>query len=485
MRKISLLLSITILTYICKAQTCTVNLSFSTQTSIDNFAGNNPGCATINGNITISGNDITNLAGLSSITSVNGFLRINSNPLLTSVSGLPGVTSVGGEINIESNPVLSSLSGLDNLASIGSSLRIVFNSGLNSISALSKIKLVNGFLSIGGNPALTTLAGMEGITSITGALALGANISLSNVNGLSSLTTIGGYTYIVGNKALANLAGLAKVTSVAGYLNVSQNNVLNSLSGLVNLTHIGGELNVSQNNALASLSGIDNINPTSITYLKLQSSTTLSFCGVSSILTYLTNNGGSLIGGNAVGCRCREEILSGACTSLPVDLVRFDGENTTEGNKLTWKTTSETNNQGFEIERSSDAKSFVSIGYLKGNGDSNQSRDYAFIDLLPDAITYYRLKQIDFDQSFSYSRIITVKRRAESSKVKVYPNPSDRQLFIEADNKAQEFRLFTSQGAVVKQAQAIPAKGLDTSSLQSGLYILTIGENTFKVLVSH
>jgi hypothetical protein len=138
------------------------NYYFLSQADIDNFASNYPGCRSLEGYVLIEGNDISNLLGLGSITSIGGNLLIGtnfygiSNSSLTSLGGLDSLTSIGGFLSIENNTILENLTGLENVTSIG------------------------GYLSIGYNNALTSLAGLDNIDagSITG-LYIDNNTSLS------------------------------------------------------------------------------------------------------------------------------------------------------------------------------------------------------------------------------------------------------------------------------------------------------------------
>lgn len=450
-----------------KAQTCAISLTFSSQADIDNFAVNNPGCTSIDGDVLISGRDILNLDGLSSITNISGFLLINDNLFLNSLAGLSAVTHVGGEINIEMNSSLPNLTGLENLSSIGSSLRIVSNLSLVNISALGKITSVNGFLSVGANPYVASLSGLENITTINGPISIALNNRLKDMDGLSGLTSINGYIFIIGNRSLISLTGLTSLTSL-----------FSKGSPSIYIT-------ISENNALTTLSGLDNIDTSPVGYLKLENSTMLSYCGVKSICNFLSRPNTNLIRGNATGCNNQVEISSTAyCMELPVTLINFQGKNTPEGNTLTWQTTSETINYGFEIERSLNAKTFVKAGFIEGNGDTNETKSYSFTDIITEPVVYYRLKQIDFDQKFSYSRIIIIKGKDKEALTKIYPNPADKQLFIETNNKNQSYQLVNEQGIILEKASSIPPKPLDIGKLANGVYILNIGKESHKVLIA-
>ena len=111
---------------------------------------------------------------------------------------------------------------------------------------------------------------------------------------------------------------------------------------------------------------------------------------------------------------------------LPVELTSFTAA--PFGNKvdLKWKTAIEVNNNGFEIERKSNNSEWKKVGYIKGNGNSNKSTEYSFIDLpVGDVNFQYRLKQIDFNGKFTFSDLVSVKLEipAKYSLEQNFPNP--------------------------------------------------------------
>ena len=79
-----------------RAQCPMVNVTLTTQAQVDAFPANYPGCTVFPGFLNIIGTDITNLTGLSGITSVGGQLYISNNPMLTNVDGLSNLIYVGG-----------------------------------------------------------------------------------------------------------------------------------------------------------------------------------------------------------------------------------------------------------------------------------------------------------------------------------------------------------------------------------------------------
>ena len=107
-------------------------ITFINQEQIDNFQTLFPNCTEIEGDVIISGEDITNLDGLSVLTAIGGFLWLCNNAILTDVAGLQTITSIGGALWIYDNNMLESIEGLVNItpASIGD-LNIYNNSMLS------------------------------------------------------------------------------------------------------------------------------------------------------------------------------------------------------------------------------------------------------------------------------------------------------------------------------------------------------------------
>ena len=120
---------------------------------------------------------------------------------------------------------------------------------------------------------------------------------------------------------------------------------------------------------------------------------------------------------------------------LPIELSSFSGKRIEDEVQLSWQTNSEDQNQGFEIHRSSNDNIWRKIGWVDGNGSSNQQHVYTFDDTKPAyGINYYRLKQIDFDGEFEYSEVIAIENDNSDINIQVFPNPSDSKFNIQIDN---------------------------------------------------
>ena len=244
-------------------------ITFTTQAQIDNFQANYPGCIIIEGDVEISGNDITNLISLNVLISIGGYLYIANNNTLVNLAGLESLASIGGNLIFYNNQCLPNVTGLGSLTTISGDL---------------------GFIE---NPAFLNMVGFEALTSVGGKLDLLGNPVLISLTGFDELISIGGQLQIVYNEALTSLAGL---------------NALNSISGF---------LIISGNSSLTGLSGLDNLNYNSIAYLTIENNIVLSDCDVQSICEYLAEPGASgLIYNNADGCNSQAQVLEACLTSM-------------------------------------------------------------------------------------------------------------------------------------------------------------------------
>ncbi len=97
---------------------------------------------------------------------------------------------------------------------------------------------------------------------------------------------------------------------------------------------------------------------------------------------------------------------------------------------MQWKTSSENNNKGFQIERSSNGATFDSIGYVKTVSIAGKGANYSYTDALPNnGKNYYRLEQIDFYNNISYSPVKVIETNKANS-FTIFPNPVGNELNI-------------------------------------------------------
>lgn len=165
---------------------------------------------------------------------------------------------------------------------------------------------------------------------------------------------------------------------------------------------------------------------------------------------------------------------------LPVTLVSFNARRAPNGfNELDWVTSSETSNDYFEVQKSSDAIRFEPVGTVKGVGDSKVTNRYHFTDeATASAITYYRLNQVDYDGTTTLSRIVAVQTERKDSDEFVFPNPSQHVIEVATDNGSvvNSLKLIDLNGKVLLQKQQ--GNEMDVSGLSPGQYFVEFKTST-------
>lgn len=108
-----------------------------------------------------------------------------------------------------------------------------------------------------------------------------------------------------------------------------------------------------------------------------------------------------------------EFVLASNTNPLPVELAAFSGAVDGKTIALTWDTRSETDNAGFDVERSVDGTAFTRIGFTPGHGTTAEPRSYRFVDAAPPfaSVVHYRLRQVDLDGTSTYSAVVPVRSR--------------------------------------------------------------------------
>ncbi len=175
---------------------------------------------------------------------------------------------------------------------------------------------------------------------------------------------------------------------------------------------------------------------------------------------------------------------------LPVEWLSFTASPENKVVYLRWSTATEHNNDYFVIERSTDGHVFEAIGQVPGSGSSSAIRTYQFIDVNPyDGTSYYRIRQVDFDGQFDFSKIVPVRTGGTVSDISIYPNPVQDQawLLMNSDEyKAQLIELYDVTGKLVYseivELQSGPnGFSIDTRSFEKGVYLLRVGEKTVRL----
>jgi hypothetical protein len=181
-----------------------------------------------------------------------------------------------------------------------------------------------------------------------------------------------------------------------------------------------------------------------------------------------------------------------ASNPLPVKLVKFSVQKENETALLQWSTTEEINSDRFEIEHSTDARKWEKLGEVSAAEESKSLFSYHFTHVTPfPGSNYYRLKMVDRDGTFAYSKIENLKLSSLTQTI-VYPNPVADRLFINTANGMNTLKVEITNvvGRRVLLTEGISLKsGINLSKLPVGIYFLNISFSdgqieTHKIFVS-
>ena len=175
---------------------------------------------------------------------------------------------------------------------------------------------------------------------------------------------------------------------------------------------------------------------------------------------------------------------------LPVEWLSFTGKKVFDNVDLSWTTATEINNSHFEVERSTDGRNFEQVGEVTGAGNSHTPLNYNFTDVAPfgtNTILYYRLKQVDFNGEFDYSKVIAVSNNKQGNGVTIEainPNPFTENLNLTLNNVSEgnvTVEVYDLSGRKhYTQTTACTGQGMmsidlsSLSNLSKGVYIVNV-----------
>jgi hypothetical protein len=205
-------------------------------------------------------------------------------------------------------------------------------------------------------------------------------------------------------------------------------------------------------------------------------------CGASGSITAQNSNNGA--GGI---CTSTTALNLG---SFPVKLAQFTAKIENNVAHLQWATSEELNNKGFEIQKSTNAQDFKTIGFVDGAGTLQARKEYGFRDYGFVTTSYYRLKQIDHDGGNSYSQVVSLIPTNESLEVvTLSPNPASQKVTVTLPRNTTSLRIFNVQGILLNEAQfdenTLQTEA-DVSNLLAGVYYVefkTLHEKMTKRLI--
>ena len=166
---------------------------------------------------------------------------------------------------------------------------------------------------------------------------------------------------------------------------------------------------------------------------------------------------------------------------LPLRLLDFTVRNEKSQVTLAWRTANEVNASHFVIERSAGG-GYESLGQVAAL-NSTTGGAYGFIDHAPkDGITYYRLKQVEADGQYAYSKVLSVNRSASANLV-LLPNPaSDYFIISSAASEKLNVKIYSVSGQLMASGTYAPGEQIAIGRLMPGMYVAFVNEKSYKFI---
>jgi Leucine-rich repeat (LRR) protein len=375
--------------------------------------------------------DLTNLYGLylnnnslsgdipsqiGTLSNLN-YLDLSNNQFSGTLPDLSGLTNLS-ELSLSYNSFsfdetipsqIFTLTSLQYLDLEGLDITGTLPTGLATLTSLQSLDMSNNTVTT-IPPALSALKSLSYLSISNNQLGRAGTIGLTNLPALQSLDVSGNQ---LTDSEWLELSALTSLT----YLNLTSNQLTSVPTSIGRLTSLQ-TLYLSFNNISTISSALNNLTnlqglsfySNNLSLLELGTNTSLTFLDVrlNSLLTtvYVWTLPFPPAGVNAYKDEQTNWVLS---LLLPIELSAFNGNYINGQVLLNWKTASEKNNLGFDIERSADKVTFTKIGFVKGSGTTTESKTYQFADNFNKiGIVYYRLKQTDYTGEISYSPTIEV-----------------------------------------------------------------------------
>jgi hypothetical protein len=363
--------------------------------------------------------------------------------------------------------------------------RIIINNYLSSKYniALSANDKYNGDTPANGDYD-RNVAGIGAETSgANGTFSASATLGL----GIKSVSGLGTGDYILaGNATVTNSVNFSDISGISGTNPARWQRVW-----YIDVTNAGAVLQTDVEFDLAA-AGMSGITPATASNYKLiyrstssgawsEVATASSISGSRVIFSSFNFNNNADDGYYTIGTK------NYVASPLPIELLSFDAIMNNKQVDITWATATESNNDYYTIEKSKDGITFETSSIVDAAGNSLSTINYKDIDPAPfEGISYYRLKQTDFDGTFTYSKIVSVNYSISDDGFTVFPNPTDGEININInDLEGKEvlviIRDITGKecfSKVVLSQENQQLIAIDSEhKLASGAYIITASSN--------
>lgn len=430
---------------------------------------------------------------ISSTIANGGYLITNSSVGTTSISGVisgtggytksgAGTTTLSADNTFTGTTTVSAGTlqlGSGSTTGTVASTSIVNNSALiinrsNSISYTGVISGTGTFEKLGaGTLTLSGTNTYTGTTTISaGALTLGASEVISNSSNLVMLT---GTTL---NASYTETMGTIKISSGGPKIYLGSGNHTVSFAASAGVTWAGGNyLYIYDWTGGYNGTAAGGSDPKIFIGSGNNVATDLTAAQLAKITFYRSSNSKYY---TATQLSTGEVVPT---STLPVELVEFNGEKVAQDNFISWSTASEINSNYFELWRSEEGVMYEKIATISAAGTSNSIKNYSFQDKEVSGMHYYKLIQYDFDGSHQESKVIIVSGLSNNStKVTLYPVPSSNHITVSAElltAGTYYVKIYDSKGSEVYHSILMGLEGenkfpVNISELTAGNYYLKI-----------
>jgi hypothetical protein len=148
---------------------------------------------------------------------------------------------------------------------------------------------------------------------------------------------------------------------------------------------------------------------------------------VNTCTNFISNTGNATVYGIS---NIQSQYVVTCNTSVPVEFIYINAVKVNNEVTVSWATASETNNKFFLVERSNDGINFTTIGMVPGNNNSSQVHEYEYKDMATSSTVFYRVSQVDYDNSSTSSNVVKVMGENRLN-VLCYPNPFSKEISVQ------------------------------------------------------